>query len=65
MCGGVKRIGEVAEFLALFMCVIYVLMCIIVMILRDNQLPAAFAQIFKSAFGQEQAFSGIIGSMIA
>lgn len=65
VCGGVKRIGKVAEFLAPFMCVIYILMCIIVMVLRYNQIPAAFALIFKSAFGQEQAFSGIIGSMIA
>lgn len=65
VCGGVKRIGKVAELLAPCMCVVYMALCLVVMVLCYKQIPAVFALIFKCAFGREQAFSGIVGSMIA
>lgn len=62
--GGVKRIGRVAEFLAPFMSVFFVLVALIVCITKIDQIPAMFALIFKAAFGLEPLFSGITGSAI-
>lgn len=63
--GGVKRIGRVAEFLSPVMCVIYVLLTVGVCFVYFDKLPSVIAVIFKSAFGLEEAYSGIIGAMIA
>ncbi len=65
VCGGVKRIGKVAEILAPVMCVVYILLALIVMVLRIADLPGVIGLIVKSAFGAEAAFSGIVGSMIS
>lgn len=65
ICGGIKRIGKVAELIAPIMCVVYVLMAIGVLILNIEKIPAVFGMIFSSAFGANQAFAGIIGSTIA
>lgn len=63
--GGVKRIGRVAEFLSPIMCVIYVLLAIGVCFVYSGELLKVIVLIFKSAFGLEEAYSGIIGAMIA
>ena len=65
VCGGVKRIGKVAEILAPVMCVVYILLALIVIVLRITELPGVIGLIVKSAFGAEAAFSGIVGSMIS
>lgn len=65
VCGGVKRIGSVAEILAPFMCVLYVFLAIFVMVKRAGDIGPVFALIFKSAFGMEQAFAGIMGATIS
>lgn len=65
ICGGIKRIGKVAEYMAPVMCVVYVVLAVGVIIMNINQVPAAFATIFTSAFGVNQVFGGIVGSAIA
>lgn len=62
--GGVKWIAKVATAVVPFMAIIYILMAIVIIILNIQEVPALFALIFKSAFGMEAAFGGIIGAMI-
>ncbi len=63
--GGVKRISKVAEVLVPFMALIYIVIAVIIIGFNISELPATIALIFKSAFGAEQAFAGIIGAAIA
>lgn len=65
VCGGIKRIGKVAEFMAPFMCVIYVVMAVGVIGLNITKIPSVFGMIFSSAFGIHAVYGGIIGSAIA
>lgn len=63
--GGVRRIGKVAELIVPFMAGGYLLMAIIIIVINYQSIPDVFGLIFRSAFGAEQAMSGIIGSAIA
>ena len=63
--GGIKRIGSAAEFIVPFMGGAYILMALIIIIVNIGYLPHVIALIFKSAFGAEQTFAGILGSTIA
>lgn len=62
--GGVKWIAKVATAVVPFMAIIYILMALVIIALNITEVPALFALIFKSAFGMEAAFGGIIGAMI-
>ncbi|MBL5791736.1 sodium:alanine symporter [Heyndrickxia sporothermodurans] len=63
--GGVKRIAGVAQFVVPFMALGYILVSLIIVFINIDQVPAVFAQIFKSAFGADATFGGLIGSAIA
>ena len=63
--GGIKRIGSAAEFIVPFMGGAYILMAVIIIIVNIGYLPHVLALIFKSAFGAEATFGGILGSTIA
>ncbi|WP_297135956.1 alanine/glycine:cation symporter family protein [Terrisporobacter sp.] len=63
--GGIKRIGSAAEFIVPFMGGAYILMALIIIIVNISDLPGVLALIFKSAFGSEATFGGILGSTIA
>ena len=63
--GGVKRLGKAAELIVPFMAIGYILMAAIVVGLHLKEVPAMFALIFKSAFGAEAAFGGIVGLAIS
>ncbi len=63
--GGIKRIGSAAEFIVPFMGGAYILMAVIIIIVNIGYLPHVIALIFKSAFGAEATFGGILGSTIA
>lgn len=65
VCGGIKRIANVSEPMSIVMCIIYIILTILVVILKFEELPGVFAQIFKGAFGMEPLFAGIIGSTIS
>ena len=63
--GGIKRIGQVAEFLAPIMCGIYLLVMVIIMIVNAERIPSVFGSIFASAFGKDAVFGGIVGSALS
>lgn len=63
--GGVKRIANVAQVVVPFMAVGYILVAVFIIILNISELPAVLALIFKSAFGADAAFGGILGAAIA
>ncbi|MCR8745325.1 alanine/glycine:cation symporter family protein [Romboutsia lituseburensis] len=63
--GGIKRISSAAELIVPFMGAAYILMALVIIFVNIEKLPDVLSLIFKSAFGSEQAFAGIIGSTIA
>ena len=63
--GGIKRIGQVAEFLAPIMCGIYFLITILIIVMNIQKVPSVFGSIFTSAFGKDAVFGGIVGSAVA
>lgn len=66
LIGGVKRIGAVSGTLVPVMALIYVIGGLIVLVLHIDQVPGAFALIFKSAFtGHEAVAGGFTGATIA
>lgn len=65
ICGGVRRIGKVAEIVVPFMAVSYILMAVIIIALNITEVPAIFGLIIRSAFGMEPAFGGILGMAIS
>ncbi len=62
--GGIKWIANAATAVVPFMAIAYILMAVIIIFINIEQVPALFALIFKSAFGFEAAFGGIVGAMI-
>ena len=59
--GGLKRISKVAEKVVPAMALIYVFLGLSVLIMNATKIPAAFALIFKSAFGFKAVAGGAIG----
>jgi len=62
--GGIKRIGEVAGKLVPIMAISYVSAGLCVVFINIEQIPAAFALIFDSAFSGHAATGGFAGAMI-
>ena len=62
--GGVKRIGRFAGVIVPFMAVVYLGAALIILLMNFSAIPAAFATIFKSAFGLEAAGGGLVGALI-
>ncbi len=62
--GGLKRIVEVAEWLVPFMALGYFAIAVVVIAMNISEVPAAFALIFKSTFGLEQAYGGGMGAAL-
>lgn len=63
--GGVKRIANAASIIVPFMAIGYILVAAIIIIINIDKVPDIFALIFRSAFGAEQMFSGMLGAAIA
>lgn len=63
--GGVRRIGKTAEVVVPFMALAYILMAVVIIALNLEKLPGVFGLIFRSAFGLEAAFGGIVGAAIS
>ena len=63
--GGVKRIANVAQIVAPFMAIVYVLLSIVVLAYHIREVPHAFMEMIQSAFGMNQAFGDILGATIA
>jgi len=62
--GGIVSIARVTAFLVPFMCGIYVLAALVIIVTNLGEVIPAFATIFKSAFGPEAAAGGFIGVLI-
>lgn len=65
VCGGVKRIATVAEFVAPFMAIAYILLSFVVLCFHISDVPSAFMTMIRSAFGTHALFGGIVGSAIS
>lgn len=62
--GGMKRIGRVCAFVVPFMASAYIIMSLIVVGLNFSEIPAMFGLIFRSAFGGEALYGGMLGAII-
>jgi AGCS family alanine or glycine:cation symporter len=62
--GGIKRIATVAEKVVPFMCTIYVLACLYILIMHAGELPAAISLIFTEAFSPQAGYGGFVGVMV-
>jgi len=63
--GGVHRIANVAQIVAPFMAVLYVLLSLVVLAFHIHEVPSVFMDMIHSAFGMNQALGGILGATIA
>lgn len=62
--GGIKRIAAVSDLLVPVKTLAYIGVTIYVIVLQFDHVPGMLMTIFKSAFGLEQAFAGLVGSAI-
>ncbi|MCA9034515.1 MAG: alanine:cation symporter family protein [Planctomycetaceae bacterium] len=62
--GGIKRIASTAEKIVPFMCGVYVLACVIILLKNAGEIPAAAATIIGSAFSMKAGLGGFIGVLI-
>ncbi len=60
--GGIKRIGQVAGKLVPFMCILYLLAAVYVLIVNAGHIPETFKLIFHAAFNPQQAKGAFIGA---
>ncbi|MFS0599413.1 alanine/glycine:cation symporter family protein [Peribacillus frigoritolerans] len=63
--GGVKRIANAATLIVPFMAFGYILLSVVIVLMNITELPGVISLIFRSAFGLDSAFGGIIGMAIA
>ena len=59
--GGIKRIGHVAGILVPFMCVLYLLAGIVVLLMNLGTIPSILVLIVKSAFNPTDAAGAFVG----
>jgi len=62
--GGIKRIASVSEKVVLFMCVLYVLIAVVVILINITKIPAAIALVVKCAFSAKAAAGAVAGVTI-
>lgn len=60
--GGIKSIGKVTSYLVPAMAMLYIGGGIVVIMMKFTLIPAAFGEIFRSAFTGQAAFGGFVGS---
>jgi AGCS family alanine or glycine:cation symporter len=63
--GGVSRIANVAQIVAPFMAVLYIILSIVVLICNARVVPTVFMDMIRSAFGMNEVLGGILGATIA
>jgi alanine or glycine:cation symporter, AGCS family len=59
--GGVRRIAHFAQVVVPFMALAYILVALVIMFLKADQIPDVVALIFRSAFGAEAAYGAVLG----
>ena len=65
LLGGAKRIGSVAEKLVPFASIAYLLLGLVVLMMRAEAVPTAFASIIQGAFSPKAVTGGMLGSAFA
>lgn len=63
--GGVKRFAKTATILVPFMAIAYLFMALVIIAMNISQVPEVLGLIFRSAFGADAVFGGMVGSAIA
>ena len=63
--GGVKRIANVAQIIAPFMAIIYIILSIVVLAVHYDMVPTVFMEMLRGAVGASQVGAAILGSTIA
>jgi len=63
--GGIKRIGQITEFIVPFMAIFYTIGCIVLLILNYKNLPMALSSMMKGAFNFNAAAGGAAGYTFA
>lgn len=61
---GVKGISKVCELLVPFMAAFYLIGCLVLLVINVDLLPEAFMTITRSAFSEQAATGGFVGSTI-
>lgn len=62
--GGIKSIARVTSAIVPFMCLLYMLSCVIITAVHFTHIPDAFCLIFKEAFFPQAVTGGIIGCIV-
>ena len=62
MLGGIRRIGSAAEAVIPFASVLYIFLCLGVLIVCRDAIPAAFSSILIGAFSPRAVTGGMVGS---
>ena len=62
LLGGAKRIGSIAERLVPFASVGYLLLGIVVLVMKAEEIPGAFSAIIQGAFAPKAVTGGMLGS---
>lgn len=62
--GGLKRIAKVTDKIVPFMCGIYVLTALLIVLYHYTEIPAALLSIVQGAFTPEAGYGGFIGVLI-
>ncbi|MGG3574201.1 alanine/glycine:cation symporter family protein [Bacillus gobiensis] len=63
--GGIKRIANAAQIIVPFMALGYILLSVVIVVVHIAELPSVITLIFRSAFGLDSVFGGLIGMAIA
>lgn len=61
--GGIKRIASVSSVVVPFMMVLYVVICVAILVVNIQEIPAAVKEIVEGAFGARAAAGGALGAM--
>ncbi len=62
--GGIKRIGNVTSRIVPFMCGLYVLISILIILSHITEVPALIANIISQAFTPEAMYGGFLGVLV-
>lgn len=62
--GGIKRIAATAATIVPFMCGVYVVASVAILVMHADQVPTAISAIFTGAFSSDAAYGGFLGVLI-
>ena len=62
--GGIKSIANVTEKIVPFMCVLYILSSLVVIVANVEQIPGAVAAILEGAINGKAASGGLVGTLV-